>query len=266
LLLPLLPSANTTSRISTTCLGGITFGCASGESASTFEAWPGIGTWQPTADGGLGQTCSYKCGPQFVEALPPTCMTNGLVSWKYSCSGKNLNYNYYLSTNCTTSTLLTDQSYAYQTGDCFDFEDQRGYAACSVPAVPGTAFLDFSEESNEGNVQTDEMSAGVVAAIVIIVLFVVALVVVGSCWFVTHYDMRHRLNKSARKAALADAEERRQGTELSEFTSNKQPGGEGDRGSIMSVSDNNEGSMHEYKQPNTIYALLTCSCCYDDYI
>jgi hypothetical protein len=195
-------------------------------------------------------------------------MTNGLVSWKYSCSGKNLNYDYYLSTNCTASTLLTDQSYAYQTGDCFDFEDQRGYAACSLAAVPGTAFLDFSDESPQGNVQTDEMSAGVVAAIVVIVLFVVILIVVGGCWFVTNYDMRVRLNKSARKAALADAEEKRLGTELSEFASNKQPGlaREAERGSTMSVSEQSEGALHEYQQPNTIYALLTCTCCYDDYI
>lgn len=97
-------------------MGGVVFGCATGDTAATLEAWPAIGTWQPSVNGGDGESCSYKSGPQFVEALPPSCMTNGLVSWRWVCADTSLSYDYYLSTNCTADTELTDMSYTYKTG------------------------------------------------------------------------------------------------------------------------------------------------------
>lgn len=45
--------ASVFTTVTTQCLGGNTFSCI--DNSSEVETWPGIGTWQPEVDNGLGR-------------------------------------------------------------------------------------------------------------------------------------------------------------------------------------------------------------------
>ena len=50
--------ANVLTTVTTQCLGGNTFSCI--DNSSEVETWPGIGTWQPDADNGVGRLCASQ--------------------------------------------------------------------------------------------------------------------------------------------------------------------------------------------------------------
>lgn len=99
-----------------------------------YETWPGIGIWQEDADGGLGASCNsceYKlpilslfcesqqwvnldAGPQYVQAFPPFCTTDGIHSWITTCTS-SLTYTEYNSIDCTGSVITAD-SFSFPLG------------------------------------------------------------------------------------------------------------------------------------------------------
>ena len=80
-----------------------------------------IRIWQPTVDGGLGKTCDFNAGPQFVQVFPPpsVCGTDGTMSWKTTCDGSSLSYNKYSSVDCTGG-IFESNSYLIGKG-CSDY-------------------------------------------------------------------------------------------------------------------------------------------------
>eukprot|EP01036_Dinobryon_divergens_P023625 gene23625-31991_t len=255
-------STSASSSLISACTFGISTSCAHNPG---YESWAGVGIWQQSANGGLGGSCNAYAGPQFIQAFPPYCTTDGQSSWKTTCTSTSLAYTQFDSVDCTGGVV----------GTCFEYSPPStsgvsgaldsvlmGYASCSLNTIPGTSFLDIPPPTTLGAVDSSSLSGGAVAGIVVAIVVLVLICCLGGYYVMTNYDINEKLIKGTNHS------ESERDSSISQRTSEAAAAA-----AVLELSSLERGSeVREAKHrkiftdPTTfIIDVLTCACCYQEY-